>query len=885
MDIQDRLRGLLLRHGPSLVVGEFIKKQRDHLDLSSILEETFRRIDLGPRETVCRQGAYVSPEVEFLLRQGAFFHPERRNILLEDTYRYIELGPLKFKRQAGSCFSPEVNFLLAQGTFFEDVPCGFSRLVEATTEYLQQSDHRDNFLSQQARHNIYHPGWDNFLRKVYESLLKSVDSETLCHIVQHISRQQKQIKIYTTPFKNYGMQWPVATYKVNNNDLLINASIAELRGRSDKVTIRVRGRKMKALGPLLQARSPYFKKLINDKSEKRSLKIKGSYKTIQFVVLYAHSELDRVEREFGFEPCDSRDTTEKTLDELVNILHAASEFEMADLFGAVEQHIVKHGVSFIYSKNAQEMKVIANEVNAVFLERYCHAFIATNLQTFTLFPSLPVELRMNIWRQMASQPRLVATPWLGQASKETPPHIARILRVCRESNAEIQQFWGRPSLDGINFKFDIIWLDADNLSLSVSSKDARYCMTHAPSPESEWEHKISPIINHYSRLKVLYLTTKILSDSDEFDYCRRFTNRLPTTLAEARNWIEESAHQRLQKKLPDGGILPRIMLIDETEISRLAELSFHPSRDKLPKCFSDNTLLWREDKGARSITDRQIDYQNVSPRPTCSYPSDILPITQVPQASAVDEHAEIGELLRHCESPFADAVPSKRILNFGRKELLNPTALNLAGLDRSMHFANVLLKCLGQETSEHFGSAYIYEPGAPLKSITIIMATRQRVGVVLTSPKDWDEWLETIKTASTKAGVWGYINPSQLDPTILRPTPEFVRGVTQAGSGVAPQTASRVSTRATATARSVDDQPQGTPITYGSLTDNQKEELEIYNQTSNMKGRCGKNRRHFKAAYKRLSRGSSYPTQVQYSVEMLIKLKARFAPTSIARME
>ncbi|KFZ19826.1 hypothetical protein V501_00482 [Pseudogymnoascus sp. VKM F-4519 (FW-2642)] len=569
MDMQDRLRGLLLRHGPSLVVGEFITKQRVHLDLNSILEETFRRIDLGPRETVCRQGAYVSLEVEFLLRQGARFDRESCDVdkLLEDTYRYIELGPLEFKRQSGSCFSPEVNLLLEQGAFFEDVPCGLSRLVEGTTEYLQQSDHRDNFLFRQARHNIFHGGWDNFLRKVCKSLLKSVDSETLCHIVEQISRQQKQIKIYTTPFNNYGMQWPVATYKVNSNDLLIDASITELRGRSNTVTIRVHEREIKALGPLLQARSPYFKKLINDKSEKRSLKIKGSYKTIQFVVLYAQSELDVVDWD-DFKPCDSRDTTEKTLDQLVNILHAASEFEMADLFGAVQKHIVIHGKRFIYPKNAQEIKDIAKEVNALFLERYCDAFITTNLRTFTLFQSLPTELRMNIWRQTASQPRLVATPWLGQASNVS---IARILRVCRESNTEVQQFWGRPNLNGINLKFDIIWLDADYLSLSVSSKDARYCTTHAPSPESEWEHKISPIINHYSGLKVLYLTAKILSDSDEFDYCRRFTNRLPTTLAEARNWIEESAHQRLQKKLPDGCNLPRIMLIDETEISRLAD--------------------------------------------------------------------------------------------------------------------------------------------------------------------------------------------------------------------------------------------------------------------------------------------------------------------------
>jgi hypothetical protein len=36
------------------------------------------------------------------------------------------------------------------------------------------------------------------------------------------------------------------------------------------------------------------------------------------------------------------------------------------------------------------------------------------------------------------------------------------------------------------------------------------------------------------------------------------------------------------------------------------------------------------------------------------------------------------------------------VLNFRRKEFLKPTSLNLAGLTtRGMHFANVLLECLG----------------------------------------------------------------------------------------------------------------------------------------------------------------------------------------------
>ncbi|KFY78593.1 hypothetical protein V499_02290 [Pseudogymnoascus sp. VKM F-103] len=100
MDVHDHLRGLLLDPGPSPEVASFIAQERDRLDLRSILEETFRRVDLGRRDLVCRQGAYVSPEVEFLLRQGARFEYGSCDVdkLLEDTYRYIELGPLQFKR-------------------------------------------------------------------------------------------------------------------------------------------------------------------------------------------------------------------------------------------------------------------------------------------------------------------------------------------------------------------------------------------------------------------------------------------------------------------------------------------------------------------------------------------------------------------------------------------------------------------------------------------------------------------------------------------------------------------------------------------------------------------------------------------------------------------
>ncbi|KAL5344717.1 hypothetical protein ACLOAV_010409 [Pseudogymnoascus australis] len=359
MIVQDELRGLLLHHGPSPVVESFIAKERFQLDLSSILEETFRRIDLGPRETVCHQSAYVSAEVEFLFRHGAIFGENcDLNKLLEDTYRYIELGPLEFKRRAGARLSPEVDFLLMQGASFNRVPCGLPQLVDDTVQYLHQSDqNRDNFLFKQATHSKIHSGWYYFLHNVYESLFRSVNSETLCHIVGLIS-QQKDFKIHALPFKSCWPQNP------NVGKHLMDACLAELQQRSDKVTIRAEGREITTFRNILQARSPYFEKLFNDNLEESSFEIGGFYVTIELVVKYARFPPTDVGLGQKFQPSDSWELTENTLNELINILHAANTFEMADLFGEVEQHIVIHGKGFISAKNVQEVKVIADEVNA-----------------------------------------------------------------------------------------------------------------------------------------------------------------------------------------------------------------------------------------------------------------------------------------------------------------------------------------------------------------------------------------------------------------------------------------------------------------------------------------------------------------------------------------
>jgi hypothetical protein len=152
---------------------------------------------------------------------------------------------------------------------------------------------------------------------------------------------------------------------------------------------------------------------------------------------------------------------------------------------------------------------------------------------------------------------------------KTPPHIAGLLRACRESYDEMQQFWSKPRIGDINFKVDMIWVESDRYPNFC--EEARYCVT--PIPHGLHVGCISKIIRLCPQLKVLYLTTEILNDNDEFEYCRRFTNREPTTLAEARNWIEESAHQRLQEESSNGLVLPKIILIDQNEIKRTASIS------------------------------------------------------------------------------------------------------------------------------------------------------------------------------------------------------------------------------------------------------------------------------------------------------------------------
>lgn len=123
-------------------------------------------------------------------------------------------------------------------------------------------------------------------------------------------------------------------------------------------------------------------------------------------------------------PSKDRDTTEKTLDDLLNILDAADKFGRVDLHSKVQRHIMLHGEEFIYEKNALEIQNIANEINATLLESYCDK----SLNPIGLM-TMPMEMRMNIFRFC------------------TVTSVIRVLRTCKYLNNEINSYWWKSQLN------------------------------------------------------------------------------------------------------------------------------------------------------------------------------------------------------------------------------------------------------------------------------------------------------------------------------------------------------------------------------------------------------------------------------------------------------
>lgn len=585
-------------------------------DLGPSIEETFRRVDLGPRDLVCLRGAYVSPEVEFLLTKGARLEdvPRGINKLLEDTFRYIDLGPWKHKRRADVCFSPEVYVLIQHGATFEEVPCGLKQLARDIATYIRQSDENTiKFLRQNERFSRkewleceegfydYNGGRSKLLYEVELELglfLPCTQSnDTLFHMVETISSHEEVIKVYNAEkFEQDGVRWPLVTY----GEVYTSKSgyITELLERSPKVNIVAEeGGLIPVSRMLLRARSPYFKDLIGRDSMERSYEVKLPYKATRFAVEYIQTEYIQTEPNGAswthFKPCSDRDSTEDILDELIDILYVADEFRMVDLHGRAQRQIIEHGVGFIDAINAREIKQIAKEANAAFVDRYCAAFIELN-GSFTCFLRLPVELQDTIWHYAAFQPQVLCVEE-PDCIKQTTSHVAGLLGACKVSRSIFQQQfhknltpWGKdmpiayfnPKVDIAWFGgiFSILWPDLQ-IEDMAEVKKAQYCACAAPGSgggDDEWEF-VSRLVDHCRELKILYFTADIRVDDDILEYCRGFTNRDPKTLIKARNMIEERAHQLIKQKLTQERVLPKIVMGSRMKLNDKWCLSLMPN--------------------------------------------------------------------------------------------------------------------------------------------------------------------------------------------------------------------------------------------------------------------------------------------------------------------
>ena len=40
------------------------------------------------------------------------------------------------------------------------------------------------------------------------------------------------------------------------------------------------------------------------------------------------------------------------------------------------------------------------------------------------------------------------------------------------------------------------------------------------------------------------------------------------------------------------------------------------------------------------------------------------------------------------------------------------------------------------------------------------MTTTGKISVILSRPKDWENWIEIIQTQARRNGIWSYINPN-----------------------------------------------------------------------------------------------------------------------------
>lgn len=132
--------------------------------------------------------------------------------------------------------------------------------------------------------------------------------------------------------------------------------------------------------------------------------------------------------------------------------------------------------------------------------------------------------------------------------------------------------------------------------------------------------------------------------------------------------------------------------------------------------------------------------------------------------------------------------------------------------------------------------------------------------VLLTSQKDWDEWIEVIKTSAITSDIWNLVNPAIANPPTLEEPP-------------AP--------------KPTDVNPRKT--TFSALDEDEKEELRELqrerkrnlNQYDRRKQALATLRTRIQETVTRANLSYTFNCETVY--DMLVKLQKRFSPTDEAR--
>ena len=186
--------------------------------------------------------------------------------------------------------------------------------------------------------------------------------------------------------------------------------------------------------------------------------------------------------------------------------------------------------------------------------------------------------------------------------------------------------------------------------------------------------------------------------------------------------------------------------------------------------------------------------------------------------------------------------------------------------------------------------------------------TTGKISVILSRPKDWENWIEIIQTQARRNGIWGYIDPNiEKDkvPELKKEepeTPQFIKNYAKRAGSASTSTANQnppSQDEDTQSTIQVDPNPTASPIptpitipeppTIRTLTDLEKDELQVYRREQALANAKFEKRQEAMEEMRSIIQQSIEATYLPYTYncetpyDMLVKLKGVFAPKDYAK--